>query len=204
MKGIVLAGDSCLKLHPLTIGIPKQLLPLYDKPMIYYPIQTLLSAGIKDIMIITTTEQQSMFRKYLGDGSFFNATFIYAYQDTPKGIADALTIGKDYVDKEGVCLITGDTILIGQDVLRLITKASKALKNSGSATIFVKRDSDANQYGKVLLNKNGKCETIVGSSSRHNYSSITGLYVFPQNAINMEAIIDLSERGLLEITSLNK
>lgn len=202
MRGIVLAGGSGNGLHPLTLGIPKHLLPVYDKPMVFYPIELLVSAGINDILVITTSAHQPLFKQTLGDGSMFGASFTYAIQDEPKGIADALRIGKDFIYADGVCLITGDTILTDADIAPLIQKASKAIKSSGSATIFVKRDPDENQYGKVVLNKIGKCETIVGTSETHFYSSIIGLYVFPKDAVEKVNLLSLSERGRYEITDL--
>lgn len=202
IKGIILAGDSGTSLHPLTLGIPKQLLPIYDKPMVYYPIYTMVSAGIKDILIITTTENQPLFKKTLGDGTQFGASFTYAIQDEPRGIAEALTIANDFIEKDGVCLMTGDTLITG-DTSYLITKAAKAVKSSGSATIFVKRDPDENQYGKVIIDNTGKCTTIVGSSDTFFYNSIVGLYVFPKDAVQKAATLPISERGRYEITDLN-
>lgn len=202
IKGIILAGDSGTNLHPLTLGIPKQLLPIYDKPMVYYPINTLVSAGINEILIITTSEHQSLFKKILGDGSQFGATLTYAIQDEPRGIAEALTIAAGFIEKEGVCLMTGDTIITG-DTSSLITKAAKAIKSSGSATIFVKRDPEENQYGKVILDKSGKCMTIVGTSDTYFYSSIVGLYVYPKDAVRKAVSLPISERGRYEVTELN-
>ncbi len=203
MKGIVLAGDSGMGLFPLTLAIPKQLLPVFNKPMVYYPIETLVRAGITEILIITTSEHQSLFKTTLGDGSTFGALLSYATQYKPNGIAEAIKIANDFIDSEGVCLITGDTILTDTDISPLIHKAFKAVKNSGSATIFVKRDPDDNQYGKVILNRNGKCETIVGSSNIHIYSSIIGLYVYPKDSVLKVDSLKLSDRGLYEITDLN-
>lgn len=188
----------------MTLGIPKHLLPVYDKPMVFYPVELLVSAGIKEILVITTSAHQSLFKQTLGDGSMFGAIISYAIQGEPKGIADALRIGKNFIDAEGVCLITGDTILTDANFSPLIHKASKAIKSSGSATIFVKRDPDENQYGKVVLNKNGKCETIVGTSESHFYSSIVGLYVYPKDAVEKVNLLSLSERGRYEITDLNQ
>lgn len=202
IKGIILAGDSGTNLHPLTLGIPKQLLPIYDKPMVYYPINTLVSAGIKEILIITTSEHQSLFKKMLGDGFLFGATFKYAIQDEPRGIAEALTIADEFIEKDGVCLMTGDTILTG-DTSSLITKAARAVKSSGSASIFVKREPEENQYGKVILNKSGKYMTIVGSSDSYFYSSIVGLYVYSKDAVQKAATLPVSERGRYEVTELN-
>ena len=202
LKGIILAGGEGTNLRPLTLGIPKQLLPVYDKPMVYHPISLLFEAGIKDILIITTNEHQPLFKKYLGDGAQFGVKLTYAVQDVPNGIAEALSIGKDFIGKEGVCLITGDTILTGGNISSLIAKAEKAVMTSGSATIFVKRDPDENQYGKVILNKQGKCMDIVGTSDTYFYTSMVGLYVLPNDATGRVQNIELSERGRYEIIDL--
>lgn len=203
MKGIILAGDSGSRMHPLTQAIPKQLLPLYDRPMIFYPIETLAKAGITEILIISSPEHSDTFKKALGDGSQFNAHFSYTTQDTPNGIAQAIAIGKDFIGNDSVCLITGDTIIVGDGLTPLINKAERAVNNSGCATIFVNRDNDPNQYGKVIMNQKGKVETIVGSSDNYNYCSITGLYVYPNNVLTKIDQLHPSERGLYEITELN-
>ena len=202
LKGIILAGGDGANLRPLTLGVPKQLLPIYDNPMVYYPISLFVESGIKDILIITTSEHQPLFKKYLGDGTQFGATLTYAVQDEPNGIAEALSVGKDFIGKDGVCLITGDTILTGGNIPSLIAKAEKAVRTSGSATIFVKRDPDENQYGKVILNHQGKCIDIVGTSDTYFYTSMVGLYVLPNDAIGRVQELELSERGRYEITDL--
>lgn len=204
MKGIVLAGDSGNRLYPITLGVSKHLIPIYDKPMVYYPIEMLVCAGIREILIITTSIHQPFFKSVLGNGSSFGASFSYAIQNEPKGIADAIRIAKDFIDTDGVCLITGDTILTDANLTALINKAKKAINNSGSATIFVKRDPDENQYGKVVLDKKGKCEKIVGDSDSHFYSSIVGMYVYPSDASDRVETLSLSERGRYEITSLHQ
>ena len=204
MKGIILAGDSRARLHPLTIGIPKQLLPVYDKPMIYYPIDTLVQAGIADILIITTTEQQPLFQKALGDGSRFNANFTYVVQDEPKGIAQAISIGEEFIGKESICLITGDMIIDGDNVSERIKKAIRAVKKSGNATIFVENKAYPDQYGQVLMNKEWQVEDVVGTSGKPHYLSIASFYVFPNSVIKHACSLDLSERGRLEITDVNK
>lgn len=136
MKGIVLAGKSGSKLYPITLAIPKQLLPIYNRPMIYFPIETLRNSGITDILVITTSDQQNVFKKYLGDGVSFNVSLSYAIQDNPRGIADAITIGANFLKNDDFCLITGDTIIIGDSLTDQITKAFRAAKLSGNATIF--------------------------------------------------------------------
>lgn len=199
MKGIVLSGDSGSRLYPLTLGISKQLLPIYDKPMIYYPIETLVNAGVTEILVITTSAQQSAFKGYLGDGSALNSNISYAVQDEPKGIAEPLIIGKDFIADDAVCLVTGDTIITGSSLSRQLSKAFKAVEKSGNATIFVSKDQDGEQYGKVTLKR-----TIVGDSAERNYKSMTGLYVFPKCVTKKVEQITPSERGLLEITSVSQ
>ena len=203
-KGIILAGDSGNKLEPLTLGIPKQLLPLYDKPMIYYPIELLVGVGVKDILIITSQEHASTFIKALGDGSAFGARFTYAIQSKPEGAAQAFTIGEEFIGEEPVCLITGDCILLGKDRNVKLQKAMRAALNSGQASIFVCRDWDPNQYGVVTLDSDGKCITIEGKTTNPLYYSITGLYVFPKGVADYAKHVGKSERGRLEVTSLNK
>lgn len=199
MKGIVQSGDSGPRLYPLTLGIPKQLLPIYDKPMIFYPIETLVKAGISEILVITTSAQQSAFKDYLGNGFSLNCNITYAVQDEPKGIAEAIVIGKEYIANDAVCLITGDAIISGNTLSQQLQKAFKAVEKSGNATIFVSKDTDADQYGKVIGNK-----TVVGESNDYYYRSITGLYVFPKGVADKASMIQPSERGLLEITSVSK
>lgn len=199
MKGIVLSGESGSRLYPLTLGIPKQLLPIYDKPMIYYPIETMVKAGISEILVITTSAQQPVFSGYLADGSSLNCMISYAIQDEPKGIAEALVIGKEFIGNDAVCLITGDTIIYGETLSQQLHKAFKAVEKSGNATIFVSKDTDADQYGKVISDKR-----IVGESNDYYYKSITGLYVFPKGAAEKVGLIEPSERGLLEITAVSQ
>ena len=203
-KGIILAGDSGDRLHPLTLGIPKQLLPLYDKPMIYYPIELLVGVGVKDILIITSQQHASTFILALGDGSAFGARFTYAVQPKPDGAAQAFMIGEDFLENEPVCFITGDCIIFGKDRNIKLQKAMRAAKNSGQASIFVCRDRDPNQYGVVTLDSEGRCLTIEGKSTKSLYYSITGLYVFPKGVADYAKIIEKSDRGRLEVTSLNK
>lgn len=204
MKGIVLAGDQGPKLYPITMGIPKQLLPIYDKPMIYFPIQTLLEVGVTDILIITSPQYTANFVNTLGDGSKFGANFSYAIQANPDGVAQAFTIGEEFLAQESACLITGDCIILGDNRTQKLKKAIRAAENSGQATIFVCRDSDPDQYGVVHLDSKGRCEKIEGNPSAPSYYSITGLYVFPKGVADYAKIIDKSERGRYEITSLNQ
>ena len=204
MKGVILAGDSGSSLHPLTVALPKQLLPIYDRPMIYYPIETLMQAGIKDILIITTQEHQSLFKKTISNLFVEDVQFSYAIQNNPEGIAQAISIGKEFIGKDSVCLITGDTIIIENNISKKLKTAIKTAEKSGNATIFVKRDWDLNQYGKVILNNDGTINNIGGNVDTQNYYSITGLYVFPNSVLQRIDRIVPSERGKLEITSINK
>ncbi len=204
MKGIILAGDSGSKLYPLTRGIPKQLLPIYDSPMIYYPIETLVEAGIKDILIITSPHFTDNFVSALGDGSSFGAHFTFATQVLPEGSAQAFTIGEDFLANDPVCLITGDCIILGKDRSTKLYKAIRAAKNSGQATIFVVRDNDPTQYGIAQLDKKGKCKDVKGQTSDNNTYSITGLYVFPKGVANYAKIIAKSERGRFEVTTIQQ
>ncbi len=204
MKGIILAGDSGERLHPLTLGVPKQLLPIYDKPMVYYPLHTLAESGVKDILLITSKEDQGLFQRALGDGQSFGVHLSYACQDKPEGIAQAIMIGQDYIGNEALCLITGDTIILGDNLQRHLSKAYKAAEKSGHATIFVDQDYDPNQYGMVVLGGNGVPSEIAGVSSKPNYYSITGLYVFPNSVLKHVFEIEKSERQRYEITSVSQ
>lgn len=203
-KGIILAGDSGGSLEPLTLGVPKQLLPIYDKPMIYYPIETLLEVGVKDILIITSPKHTSTFINALGNGAKFGARFTYAVQASPEGAAQAFTIGEQFLNNEPVCFITGDCILLGKDRKERLLRAMRAAKNSGQASIFVHRDWDPKQYGVVTLGADRKVESIEGKPSRHLYYSITGLYVFPKGVSSYAKVINKSERNRLEVTTLNQ
>lgn len=204
MKGIILAGEQGAILSPITLGIPKQLIPIYNKPMIYFPIETLLEVGIEDILIITSPRHTESFIKALGDGSRFGASFSFATQFSPEGAAQAFTIAEDFLNNDSVCFISGDCIILGDDRANKLKKAIRAARNSGQATIFVSHDFDPNQYGIVHLDEKGRCERIEGSPSKEPYYSITGLYVFPKGVSDYAKVIEKSERGRLEITSLNQ
>lgn len=204
MKGIILAGDSGTKLHPITLGVPKQLLPIYDKPMIYYPIHTLYNAGVEDILVITTSKNQSLFRDYTDHFNTNDISFTYACQEDAAGVAQALSIGESFIGNEGVCLITGDTIIVGNEFSDQLRKAINAADKSGNATIFVERDSDPEQYGKVLIDERGRMGNVVGDSGENNYYSITGVYVYPHDVVDIVKSIPLSERNRLEITSVTQ
>lgn len=204
MKGIILSGDSGSRLHPLTLATPKQLLPIFDNPMVYYAIETLVNAGIKEILIITTQEHQPLFKKSLGNGSQFGAKLSYACQDAPEGIAQAITIGAEFIGNEHVCLITGDTIIVGDTFNAQLLKAIKAADKSANATIFTDHCYDEGQYGKVVVNRQGKAESIVGKSDSQLDLSIAGIYVFPKDVVECVKQIQPSERNLFEITDVNR
>lgn len=204
MKGIILAGDSGSRLNPLTLGIPKQLIPIYDKPMIYYPIDILVKAGITELLVITTEVQQPLFRKAIGDGDLFGCKITYAIQNAPNGIADAINIATDFIGKDGVCLITGDTIIDGPDFGEQIKKSIRAVKKSGNATIFVENKTYEDQYGRVVMDKDRKPLSIMGDMDASHYYSIASLYVFPNKVVDIAKEIMPSERGRYEITDVNK
>ena len=204
MKGIILAGDAGSRLEPLTLGVPKQLLPIYDKPMAYYPLTTLAQSGIKEILVITTQEYQDAFMRALGDGTSFGVRLSYACQEAPEGVAQAIMIAQDFIGDESLCLITGDTIIVGSGLKDILTKAYKAADKSGQATFFVDKDYDPNQYGMVVLGQRGNVTEITGVTHKPNYYSITGLYVFPNSVLKHVFDIDKSERERYEITSVGE
>lgn len=204
MKGIILSGDSGMRLHPLAIAIPKQLLPIYDKPMVFRPIELLVKAGITEILIITSEEDHTLFKRALRDGSQFGATFSYACQKAPEGIAQAITIGREFIGNDHLTLITGDTIIVGESFIAQLQKAIKAVEKSGNATVFATTDDDENQYGKVITNRQGKVEDIVGKSSGCLDLAIAGVYVFPNDVVECVKQIQPSERNRFEITDVNR
>ena len=204
MKGIILAGDSGDKLYPLTRGIPKQLLPVYNKPMIFYPIEILVEMGITNILVITTSRHKSLFEACLGDGSAFNAKLQYAVQDKPNGIAEAILIGKDFIANDSVCLMTGDMIIEGDNIQKYLAKSIKAAEKSGNATVFVERKTYPEQYGKVVFDDKRKVAEIAGTLDASFYYSVASMYVFPKNVIKYAESIKPSERNRLEIMDVNK
>ena len=204
MKGIILAGDSGTRLNALTVAIPKQLLPLYDKPMVFYAIDLLVQSGVKDILIITSPEHQYLFKKTLGDGSLFGANFSYDIQYLPEGIAQAISIGAGFINHDHICLITGDTVILGESFIQQLHKAYKTAEKSGNATIFTDRSNDEIQYGRVVVSAQGKAKDIVGKSNSPLDLSIAGIYVFPKEVVECVKNIYKSERNLFEITDVNK
>lgn len=203
MKGIVLAGGSGTRLYPLTKATSKQLMPLYDKPMIYYSLSTLMLAGIKDILIITTPQDSDNFKKLLGDGSDFGVSFTYAIQEHPKGLADAFIIGKDFIGDDSVALILGDNFFYGQHFSEQLKNARKYVEENGGGSIFGTLVNDPTAYGVVEFDANNKVISIEEKPTqpKSNYA-VPGLYFFDKTVVDKAMIVKPSERGEIEITSV--
>lgn len=203
MKGIVLAGGSGTRLYPLTKATSKQLMPLYDKPMIYYSLSTLMLAGIKDILIITTPQDSDNFKKLLGDGSDFGVSFTYAIQEHPKGLADAFIIGKDFIGNDSVALILGDNFFYGQHFSEQLKNARKYVEENGGGSIFGTLVNDPTAYGVVEFDANKKVISIEEKPTqpKSNYA-VPGLYFFDKTVADKAIMVKPSERGEIEITSV--
>ena len=203
MKGIVLAGGSGTRLYPLTKATSKQLMPLYDKPMIYYSLSTLMLAGIKDILIITTPQDSDNFKKLLGDGSDFGVSFTYAIQEHPKGLADAFIIGEDFIGDDSVALILGDNFFYGQHFSEQLKNARKYVEENGGGSIFGTLVNDPTAYGVVEFDANNKVISIEEKPAqpKSNYA-VPGLYFFDKTVVDKAIMVKPSERGEIEITSV--
>lgn len=205
MKGIVLAGGSGTRLYPITKGTSKQLLQVYDKPMIYYPISVLMLAGIKEILIITNPQERAQFENLLGDGSQFGVSFEYAVQPSPDGLAQAFIIGEDFIGSDDVCLILGDNIFYGQGLYRLLQSAVKSVVDDRRATIFGYYVKDPERYGVAEFDKDKNIISIEEKPAvpKSQYA-VTGIYFYPNSVIEVAKQVKPSPRGELEITDVNR
>ena len=205
MKGIILAGGSGTRLYPVTRGVSKQLVPIYDKPMVYYPLSVLMLAGIKDVLIITTPEDQASFQRLLGDGSGIGMTFRYVIQPSPDGLAQAFILGESFIGDDDVCLVLGDNIYHGHDLTSLLTTAVTNIQTENKATVFGYHVTDPERYGVAEFDAQGNVISIEEKplEPKSNYA-VTGLYFYPNDVVKKAKAISPSHRGELEITSINQ
>ena len=205
MKGIVLAGGSGTRLYPITKGISKQLMPIYDKPMVYYPISVLLLAGIRDILIVSTPFDLPGFKRLLGDGSDYGVHFEYAEQPSPDGLAQAFTIGKDFIGDDSVCLVLGDNVFFGSGFTDMLKDAVRTADEEHKATVFGYWVNDPKRYGVAEFDRNGNCLSIEEKpvKPKSNYA-VVGLYFYPNKIVDVASKIQPSARGEYEITTVNQ
>ena len=205
MKGIILAGGSGTRLYPITKGVSKQLVPIYDKPMVYYPLSVLMLAGIQEVLIITTPEDQSSFQRLLGDGSELGMRFEYVVQPSPDGLAQAFILGKDFIGDDDACLILGDNIYYGHDLTKLLSSAVENARNENKATVFGYHVHDPERYGVAEFDESGNVVSLEEKPKqpKSNYA-VTGLYFYPNDVIQKAAEVEPSDRGELEITTVNQ
>lgn len=205
MKGIVLAGGSGTRLYPITKGVSKQLVPLYDKPMVYYPISVLMLAGIRDILIITTPEDQASFQRLLGDGSEMGVRFEYVVQPSPDGLAQAFILGEEFIGDDNVCLVLGDNIYYGHGLAETLSSAVSNANDEDRATVFGYRVHDPERYGVAEFDANGVVVSLEEKPKvpKSNYA-VTGLYFYPNDVVQKAKEVKPSDRGELEITTLNQ
>ena len=205
MKGIILAGGSGTRLYPITKGVSKQLVPIYDKPMIYYPLSVLMLAGIQEVLVITTPEDQENFKNLLGDGSDLGMSFEYVIQPSPDGLAQAFILAEDFLDGDDACLVLGDNIFYGHGLTQLLAQSVKNVKEENKATVFGYYVKDPERYGVAEFNQNGDVISIEEKPTepKSNYA-VVGLYFYPNDVVKKAKEVTPSHRGELEITTLNE